>query len=83
MAPSLLIAIGVLVLYIVLGPLVILAISVYLDRLMGASRNQQKRRNRQTHEEKDPAVWGAKDVQAYLIESRKAVLDAENAGKQE
>ena len=81
MAPSLLIAIGVLGLYIVLGPLVILGISVYLDRLMGASRNQQKRRAKLTHEEKDPAVWSAKDVQAYLVESRKTVLDVENEGK--
>ena len=78
MAPSLLIAIGVLVLYIVLGPLVILGISVYLDRLMHAAQSQGKPEKNPMPEEKDPALWRAQDVHAYLSESRRNLFDPEN-----
>ena len=81
MAPSLLIAIGVLVLYIVLGPLVILAISVYLDRLMHSAQSQGKPEKTPVPEDKDPVVWQAKDVHAYLSDRRRNVFDPETKGK--
>ena len=81
MQPSLLIAIGVLVLYIVLGPLVILGISVYLDRLMHSAQSQGKPENNPRPKEKDPVVWQAKDVHAYLSDRRRNVFDQEDRGK--
>ena len=63
MGPGPLIAIGVILLYTIIGPLVLFAIYVLfdsLDRLARPSKKQQQ----ETVENKDPALWTSEDVEA-------------------
>jgi len=59
-----LIAINVVLLYAILGPLVLLAIYVLFDTL--AKRRDKGRKNTSASRGKDPAVWSERDIDAFM-----------------
>ncbi len=58
---GLIIAGGVLVIYLILGPIVLLAFNVFLDR-MAEKTTEDKSRKKSSFYDKDPALWTAGDV---------------------
>jgi len=62
MGPGPLIAIDVVLLYTILGPLVIFSIYVLFDSLYGSGRKQPVG----AVEKKDPALWTHEDIDTYL-----------------
>ncbi|MGM0452733.1 MAG: hypothetical protein ACQERN_06170 [Thermodesulfobacteriota bacterium] len=62
---GLIIAGGVLVIYLVLGPIVLLGVYAFFDRMSEEGPENSKARQA-TVEEKDPALWNSREVQQYL-----------------
>jgi hypothetical protein len=62
MGPGPLIAIDVIFLYVILGPLVLFAIYVLFDSLSKPIEKLQE----QANVEKDPALWTNEDIKAHM-----------------
>ncbi len=62
LGPGPLIAIDVILLYAILGPLVLFAIYVLFDSLNKPVKNQQE----QPTGEKDPALWTNEDINVHM-----------------
>lgn len=62
---SLILAAGVAGIYIIFGPLVVLAIYIFFNRMAEAPDRQAPRRS-SLPGEKDPALWTPEDVGQYL-----------------
>jgi hypothetical protein len=60
---GILIAIATLSIYIIIGPLVLFAIYVFIDRLAQGNDNPQKEKK---PKKADPALWGKQEVKAYI-----------------
>ncbi len=69
MSPGFLIVIGVISLYTLFGPLVLLGLYIYFDRLSHQSSSMATQKA--MYEDKDPALWTENDVIAYLQEASK------------
>ena len=54
--------IGLLSVYTLLGPFILLFIYIYLDRFA----ENKKKKHIITPDEKDPALWTSEDVKSYL-----------------
>jgi len=67
---GLIIAAGVLVIYMVLGPLVIMGIYSFLDR-MAEKAGEQETMDSTSGSKKDPALWSERDVRQYLQKHRR------------
>ncbi|MBC2704940.1 MAG: hypothetical protein HGJ91_10420 [Desulfobacula sp.] len=65
MGPGALIAIGVVLLYTVLGPLVLFAIYVLFDSLYKSGRPGKNQQDK-TIEKKDPALWTSEDIDVHM-----------------
>lgn len=75
MGPGPLIAIDVILLYTILGPLVLFGIYVFFDSLDSAGKQK-----RETDVQKDPALWTAGDIEAsgfYGADSQGYRLDGD------
>ncbi len=70
---GMLIAASVLVIYIILGPIVILGIYVFFDRMAEKAENTEETGIRKSvlPEDKDPALWSDRDVRLYLQRKRR------------
>jgi hypothetical protein len=66
MRPGPLIAIYVVLLYTFLAPLVLFGIYVLFDTLGRSDAAQKKNIPGRNHEKKDPAVWTAQDIAAFV-----------------
>jgi hypothetical protein len=64
--PSLLIAIGVVALYTILGPVVLLAIYTLFDSISQRKHSSGKQNTEQAPEKKDPLTWTRRDVQQFV-----------------
>lgn len=60
---GILIACATLSIYIIVGPLVLFAIYVFIDRLAQGNENRQKEKE---PKKEDPALWGKREVKAYI-----------------
>ena len=60
---GILIAIATISIYIVVGPLVLFGIYVFIDRL---AQGSERENTQQSSASRDPALWGRKEVKAYL-----------------
>ena len=69
MDTSLAIASGVLAIYLILGPIVILGFHAFFDR-MAEKADQAAAPAAQPPNEKDPSLWTEQDVRAYLKKTR-------------
>ena len=58
--------IGLLSVYTVLGPFILLLIYIFLDRL---SENPKKKSLNTTPDRKDPVFWTPEDIMSYLKHS--------------
>ncbi len=67
---GLIIAAGVLVIYVVLGPIVIMGIYSFLDR-MAEKAGEQDKSDSARRSKNDPALWSAGDVRKYLQKHRR------------
>lgn len=67
------IAASVLVIYIILGPLVILGIYAFFDRMAeNAEKGHEGDRPKMTKpEDKDPALWSEREVRCHLERQRR------------
>ncbi|HGY11331.1 MAG TPA: hypothetical protein ENK36_03090 [Desulfobacterales bacterium] len=65
MGPGPLIAIDVVLLYTIFGPLVLFAIYVLFDSLARPGRPAKKKQG-ETNGEKDPALWTREDIEVYI-----------------
>jgi hypothetical protein len=63
MSPSALIAIDVILLYTLLGPLVLFAVYVLFDRI---SRDDTPPGPAAARSKKDPALWSARDIDDFF-----------------
>ncbi|MCG8550943.1 MAG: hypothetical protein MI799_11125 [Desulfobacterales bacterium] len=68
LGPGPLIAIGVICLYTILGPLVLFAIYVLLDSLSTPDRPVDKSQD-STIWNKDPALWNNDEIDIYMDQS--------------
>ncbi len=71
--PSVAIAIGVIVLYSIFGPLILYAIYTLLDSFSQKKESQAK--DKDTSKEVDPALWSGEDVKTYLRNHNKYDTD--------
>jgi hypothetical protein len=62
LTPEMVLVIGLLSVYTVLGPFVLLFIYIYLDRFA----ENKKKNHIITPDSKDPALWTSEDVMHYL-----------------
>ncbi len=67
---GLIIAAGVLVIYLVLGPIVIMGIYSFLDR-MAEKAGEQEKTDSTPRGKKDPALWTSRDVRRYMLKHRR------------
>ena len=65
MGPGPLIAIDIVLLYTIFGPLVLFAIYVLFDSLYKSGRPGKKQQEK-TIEKKDPALWTKEDIDGYI-----------------
>lgn len=65
LGPGPLIAIDVVLLYTILGPLVLFAIYVLFDSLDRSDRSKKPNSTALT-EKKDPALWTSQDIDVYM-----------------
>lgn len=64
-SPSLLIAVGVIALYSLIGPLVLFGIYTLFDALtLGKEKNEPKTNT--SLDKKDPALWTDQDIKIYF-----------------
>jgi len=61
-SPGLLIAAGVILIYTVLGPLVMLALNALFDSLAQGRDKQDKQDKERKAQEQDPALWTEKQI---------------------
>ncbi len=64
---------GVVAIYIIFGPLVLLGIYVFIDRLARGGE-QAGRRGSSPPEEKEPDVWSPGDVRRYLKDRKHSLF---------
>ena len=78
---GLIIAAGVVVIYIILGPLVILGVYAFFDRLAEKAGEASVRNGQQMlpPHEKDPALWTDEEVRVYLAKKRSFSADTRRA----
>lgn len=65
LGPGPLIAINVVLLYAIFGPLVLLAVYVLFDSLCGSGR-RNKNQPDSVIQKKDPAVWAGDDIDDHM-----------------
>ena len=63
LTPEMVLVIGLLSVYTVLGPFILLFIYIFLDRF---AENPKKNLKNATPDSKDPALWTSEDVMFYL-----------------
>ena len=63
------IAAGVLVIYVILGPIVILGFYAFFDRMADNASENEGLQKKSLHD-KDPALWSAADVRKYMKTKR-------------
>lgn len=63
LSPEMVLILGLVSVYMILGPFILLFIYIYLDRL---SKNKEKTPFDRTPDKKDPALWTPDDVMLYL-----------------
>lgn len=70
---GMIIAASVLVIYIILGPIVILGIYVFFDRLAEKSEyaEDSSARKLALPEDRDPALWSEQDVRLHIQRKRR------------
>ena len=67
-SPGLLIAGGVLAIYVLIGQVILFAIYTLFDRL--SQDRDPADRDKATFKDKDPALWTEQDVKRYLQDRR-------------
>jgi hypothetical protein len=67
-SPGLLIAGGVLALYVIIGPLILLAIYTLFDRL--SQKKESGRVQASSFKDKDPALWTKSDAKGFVREQK-------------
>ncbi len=59
-------AISVLAIYVIFGPIILLSIYAFFDRLAEKEGKKPVSKNDQDFQDKDPSLWSDADVQKYI-----------------
>ncbi|MFP4237466.1 MAG: hypothetical protein ACLFRQ_08000 [Desulfonatronovibrio sp.] len=63
-------ALTVLAIYVLFGPIILLSIYAFFDRLAEKEGRKPVKKNETDLKTKDPALWTAQDIRHYLEEGR-------------
>ncbi len=61
-------AVSVLTIYVIFGPIILLAIYAFFDRLAEKEGKRPAQKNGGGYKDKDPALWSDEDVNRYIAE---------------
>ncbi len=67
---GLIIAGGVLVIYLILGPIVIMGFYAFFDRMAEKAGESELPEKNEAYRQKDPALWSSRDVRLHLRKYR-------------
>jgi hypothetical protein len=63
---GIILALEIVAIYVIFGPVVLLAVYIIFDRLANRTPNLTLASQKSNEQEDDPALWGYEDVERYL-----------------